>query len=573
MSSPGVGPAILPGPLVLSPKSARSRRRWVVTPEGAPTRHGDIVLPVARSTQTFASLEDVWRVLADSFLARRTSDLQRFRKYVESSRTAKGSSSAGLTLALSRRISRESGPATRAVELGSQLLIEGLAESFHGSRIHIPHVDELDSLSLRLLARAVVLLTDAHRVELVFSSDSDPRAVPVVNDLAESSRVLLLRNVVRYGEFDLSVANPPALRSRRRATADTRMAEAELMAHNYESALLRCSRSIEVGDDAPEALRLSALAAVNLGRLDDSMLLLSQALELSGDVCFRAHLRCLLALVTTKRRHDLAASEDYIDAGLEELAILSGGHEGDVDLERAWLLNARALNTALEYRRSGGVELFRRAHALEVEASRLVATGSSDERSYLRMNVLANTAFLWDMAGRPDVAIRVFEQVFARRVSTDPVAQATLRYRLAVLHFRAKEYARADELLRNAVEGLPSEEWPLVEHVLRARTRITMATAQLNEAETLARQGLELGLRVRARDCVIAHGVQLRSILHSTGRTALAAGIAEMLETEGISPEELVSATGLRPKLPAYIPEIDLEDVPLFDTNSRLAAR
>ena len=569
MSTHSGGPTRSPGPLLLPPSAAAVRRRWLVG-RGPVLDPGAVVLPLAASTDSFVSLHDVWSALVPTFLRDRAVDFQRFGSYVGASREQGSFGSAGPSLALRRRISRESGPATRAVELGARLLLDGVVATYPDRTIVFQGVDEVDSLTLRTLARAAILLTDDHGLSFVFSSAVDPRKIPAIN-LTDLSRATILMNTARYGDFTFESGEVGPLPSRIVEARTLAQAAVDLVAHNYESTLLACDRRLGANGDLAEALRLSALAAVNLGALDDAESLLRRAVESTCDSGTRAHLYCLLALMTTKRRNDLVASEAFIIDGLRELDRRGGG-SSDEAVERAWLLNARALNCALEYRQTSDLSLFRAAHDLEANASRLVAVGSSHERVYLRMNLLANMAFLWESAREPQNAIRVFEQVFEKRVSSDPLAQATLGYRLAVLHTKAGNYERAHHVLADLGDGMPPEEWCTIDHLLRARAHVAIRTHRYNEAERLARRGYGLALDAHSYTAAVAHAQAILQILKVESRTPEIHELVEQVVGLGVTRAALDRPLTLRPKLPAYIPEIDLEDVPSYDTNMRLSA-
>lgn len=510
-----------------------------------------------------------WKVIEPAFFERRRSDFARLNDYIRLSGDTRDSGTAGPSLALRRRISRESGPATRAIELGARLLLDGLAFSHPSRRVVIRDVDRADTLTLRVLARAAVLLTDAHDVSFVWTTTADPNARRG-SSLVETARRVLLHNALKFGAFSLRLNAVGQLSSRAVADRSLTLAAVDLVAHNYESTLLACGQDQLHGVERPESLRLAALAAINLGELDDAEALLRDALVAGIDPVFRAHVYCLLALMTTKRRDDVAASDALITAGFDEL-VTDTASTVDADLERAWLFNARALNSALMYRRTLKTTFLQQAHSLELTAFELVARGGSDERVYLRFNLLANMAFLWERE-RPLKAVQIFQDVFDKRPTHDPVARAILSYRLGVLYARAKCLDEAAAVLASVDLDLPAEEWCSVEYLLRARSRVALELGHTGEAEELATRGYELALESRSSRAASAHGHVLVHVLQLTHRAAAAEAIADQLLSFGLDPFGPVSTAALPPKLPAYIPEIDLEDVPLHDTNSKLAS-
>lgn len=553
-----------PGTLLLPPASGPDRRRWIVDENHTPS--SGFVLGVKPGIATFGSVSDVWSAFTPQFLAKYESDLERLNLYFHRCQSPTGHQGSGPSLALRRRISRESGPATRAIELGAMLLLEGLAMGPF-TTVHVVRADELDGLSLRLVVRAVLRMTDAHEISFVFHSTSDPRVGGESTDLAEFARCSILRNAALAGQFSFDVCTAGPLPPRPPTAVSIEQSAVDLVAHNYEAAFLRTECA--VAGDAVEGARIRALAAVNLGNLAVAESMLESALGSSDEPGTRAHLCCLLALIAAKRRDDRGASDSFIDRGLELLD--SAPSSADKPVERAWLLNARALNKALEYQRTGDDRLFKEAHALETEASRIVSTGSSPERTYLRFNILANLAFLWEGRGDPNSAARVFERRFADLPGVDVVAAATIGYRLAVLYAKAGRLDEAQGILGQLDWQLPPEEWSAIDHLLRVKERVALQTQELDAAQEAAECGVAIGRSARSFDTVRSHAGVLAETLRLSGRPDAVAVLAEEMAELGVDLGGPIPIAALRPKLPAYIPEIDLEDVPMSDTNRRLA--
>lgn len=564
--------------LVLGPRSGRSRRIWKV---GAVPPAGDeksLVLHLPPSTESFHSFIEAFVPLR-GWLPGHRADLGRLDGYLRSSRAGTGEAAQdGPTIALRRRISRESGPSTRAIELGAMLLMTALETVPSLTTVHVADVDLADGLSLRVLARAAILMSADSDVGFVWYSRSHPMAA--ATGRAETARANVLQRAAELARFRLELGDVrvvPSARADRGGPWSLGRAATDLVAHNYEATLLGCEH-LEAGDPdtAARALRLRALAQINLGELDEARSALDEASARTADRCFRAHLACLLALLAAKRNNDIAASDRHLEAAMRLLDGVAPGARGDPSVERAWLLNGLALNRALEYRAGGSSDrsLLDRAAKLEKDAFQLVAKGNDPERVYLRYNLLANTAFLAEMVNEPEKAITIFTEVFRRR-SEDPGALATLAYRIGVLHAKAGRLAEAVDCLAS-VPDLPPEEWASREHLLRARGFVALAMNDPRRAESCYRLGLDLTLKARAAAGALAHGRGLIVSLRRQGWVAAAEEIRELLHSEGLatdpSPGWSDQLGELRPKLPAYIPEIDMEDVPLRDTNSRLAS-
>ena len=576
--------ALPPGSnLLLPPVSPAAARRWVLSTTEATqlVTPGTITIILPASQRGFGSIAPILDLVADD--PGSSSDFTRLLGHLDQVATAAHSATAdGPTLALRRRVSRESGPATRVFELGARLVIDALQQRGSKTRVDIHGVDEADSLTLRLLARAAVLLPSDSEACFVWHGTSDPTAVPLAEasnaDLARSAIVASIANSAVF-----TIERPLGWRAESPGAAGEGpgtigAAEAELVAHNYDGALTIAAQLISANIEPARAHRVNALALVNLGDPDGAAQALVRALAADPRHGQGPHVHCLLALIAAKRSQDVAASDRHIQDGLDLLQELATDGVGDPALERAWLLNASALNRAYEFR-GGDPAAWNRALELEQEAFALVREGTSDERAYLRFNLLANIAFLFQMRGDRTTALRVFEGVFSSKTSGDPVADVFLRYRIGVLQLEAGDLAAAERSLC-AIDPnmLPIEEWAAVEHLFRARGVLAAQRGDHRVAAEAFSRGLVTATEARARRAAIFH---LRGLLvaHEAAGNIDAAFDAERQlaslvsadHPEGVPQEWHTELPRLSPKLPAYLPEVDLEELPIRDTNSLLA--
>ncbi|MDA0167659.1 hypothetical protein OJ998_01055 [Solirubrobacter taibaiensis] len=487
-----------------------------------------------------------------------------------------------VTFAVMRRVSRESFYTARVIDLSARTINSILARQPY-ARVHVEHADRLDRPSIKALARAMLLLDPEQRFAWIWHFGSDPLSASAApGDLYAASRIALLKqllgilspSLVREG-VGSPVRGPDA-----HDVAGLDDMASELVMQNYDRCFLigdallhSCDRSM-----ASEILRLTGLAAINVGRAEDALDALDAA-EHGAATGRRAHLAYLQGLIESKRRYDLAASTAQYQRGLD---LLASAHDSDADmaLEHGWLLNGLALNEAILWRRAGGSkEHHGTAFALEREAFELVRDGDSAARIYLRFNLLANSALLMEMAGEYDVAIDIFHKTFDfdvdRSASSRRRWESTMGYRIGVLQYQAGRYDEAYRMLHHAAEqDDATESWPVQERIVRALAIVAMARGSTAEAEMLFRGGLEGCRKARAADGACEHARGLVSALVAAERFDVAQDVvSELREEEGIDLAEPLEQIRPKPpsgKLPAYFPEIDLEGVPAIDLNRYL---
>ena len=596
--------------LHLRPRSHDAQRLWqlggaVPVAGGA---DGEIcvleVLPDCH--ENFASLKAILRQLVPLARPEHGADLARLNTYLREASPDFGDGAAdthgrfladAVTLAIMRRISRESMYTARVIETGARVLNAILSTSVGCPRVCVPFADRLDRPTLKVLARAMLLLDKRERFCWLWHLSSDPT---VSTDAARpdpfvSARTDLLRKLIgvlspvvsRHGD----VAGLQRPRTGRTTRSDMDVASA-LVVQNYDACflwaddLLRDSDEVEAG----EGLRLRALAAVNIGALDDALGDLAQAETSTNLPGRRAHLCYLQGLIDAKRHYSLSRSAAHYERGLSYLAAADGhaGGREDLALERGWLLNGLALNEAILLRKEPGTAAHSsRAVALEREAFGLVADGEGPTRAYLRFNLLANLSLLMEMQGSYDAAIEIYTRTFDFSQSESPEIQRRSRrglgYRAGVLHYRAGRLSEAHRLLQDAAEQEAGmDNWATQERILRALGSVALARGDADEAADVFTTGLASCRAARSAEGTHEHGRGLYSALCLAGKPREAAAHADALATEeGVNVANVDaregSSPGVRavlrppsPKLPAYIPEIDLEGIPAIDINRYL---
>ncbi len=470
--------------------------------------------------------------------------------------------SSGVAFAVLRRISRESVYTARVIDSAARVLLDVVHE-LEVQLVRVLGVTQIDRPSLKVLVR-VALVADSSACQLwEWQFDSDPYEED--GSLRSRSRSELLGAV---GE----VLQMPRERSWRRAHPSNsnqlpplrptvQGLASDLVLQNYD----RIFRAFERGEagrfSAFDRARLIALSALNVGDVHfaDQMLEESESmLDVATEV---AHLAYLRGLIAAKRRYDLQLSDRHHQRGLK---VVAGSSAMGTSLEKAWLYNGLALNAALRWRQSGTGREFDSAYELLMksfsEASKLDCAAST----YLRFNLVANTAFLLEMSGRYRDAAFAFEQAF----SMDHLGQdlsAPLSYRIGVLWMRANNYPVARRFLTDALEGC-AEDWALCEVVLRALAELSKMSGDVGKAASYSERGGRLCLDARARRGAMHHVSTLYGLLGLAAPTR--ALLAKLLQG-GVAKRELMAFAPRRvpSKLPAYVPEVDLENLPAIDLN------
>ena len=575
----------------LAPLTRSEQRVWEVGGLRPKTRPRELRLASRPGDyRSFASLEAILTQLSRLTSAKHAPALKRLWQYIRESSPSEPEGYGRLlgdavAYAVLRRISRESVYTAQLIDHGARTLNQILGD-LAVERVVVPEADRLDRPTLKLLARGVLLAPPSCPFAWVWNLGSVPRHAPG-ESLQKQSRARLFQQLS-------AMLNPLIVPGTERPTPSPAPMtagndpayelSAALVLQNYDACFAWGEKLIadgEGGDDpaAVEVLRLMALAAVNLGATDIALELLSRA-ELGCEERPRlAHLAYLKGLISAKRSYDLDNSDGHYRRGLAFLEDRAADDDDDLRLERAWLFNGLALNRAIEWRReSGCTATYEEAFRLVKSAFDLVRESRSRAAGYLRFNLVANLAFLLEMNGRYDLAIEALARAFDFGPGSPtelPSGHTALSYRLGVLCHRLGDRDRALAHLREAeaVDG-SAENWPTRERILRAIGAVCLATGTPEEAEAAYREGLLLSRENRSADGTAEHGSGLVAALVRQGHTTEVEETIEALGEEAISigPPEQIEPRQPNPKLPAYFPEVDLEEVPEVDLNRYLAA-
>jgi hypothetical protein len=246
----------------------------------------------------------------------------------------------------------------------------------------------------------------------------------------------------------------------------------------------------------------------------------------------------------------------------------------DTSLERAWLLNSAALNEAVGFRRMKSNECVARAMSYLKQAFSLAKPLRSPSANYLRFNLAANTVFLLEMVGQPHRALEALEGSFSQTIlpdGEDGRGTEAFLYRRGVLLAKTGDTSSALSILESLIPRYETKNaWFLSEQVCRALTALAAQSGDLERASAYASQGFEICSRERSKRGQEVHYKNLMAIYDRQG------SFVDQLFFESkyphfadvdISSWVIPKAT---PKLPAYIPEVDLEEIPKIDLNNYL---
>ena len=449
---------------------------------------------------------------------------------------------------LRRRLNREPGSAVAAVELGAEILTETLSRTDRRA-VSLVDVDRTDSLTIRLLARAAVRAGFRDRVRYDWIAAVPSADITEIHSSADL-RLSLLARIARAGIFQFQdpVFASPLEPEFQTVEFDESLALRELVAHNYDHAFARAQQ----GAGGPKSSRIAALALIAGGDFVGAARLMHDALANEHSRLVRAHILCLLGLLESKRFDRLEAADALFQSGLYELSQAPLSDAANV--ERGWLLNGRALIRALRFRSTRSEIEIVSAYQLCRDALALVGSATDKESSYLRYNLLANTALLHEMRGDFGRALTTMRSTVGvpGLVSKDARALAIYEYRIGLLDLRAG--ARTWTPGAFDPRSLPIEDWPVADYLLR----LTGAWHLQNEDNEAASRAFTAGIQLAER-------------------TRSAAAMSFHLEALALSSESAIQAEevarligSLPAKLPTNSTEVDFDFEPTHRVGERL---
>lgn len=535
----------------------------------------DIIFsPVGNPASPYKVVSDLvrWLQAGDVGSSRLDGLLERLRSAarIEASDYASGnvvSSDAGVAFAVLRRISRESAYlAAASLALVRECAGVMRARYSRTGRVIFKNAEDFDRPSLKFLCLLLLNLGNDVKWLIHIGSAGTPTENASLFSEARADILSKLVTVLRPGKVHVEPHQKSVILQE---LVDPIALASNIVLQNYDICLFQQDQT-DLSCLQADSLRLKALAAVNIGNYAAALNYLDVAV--CGDSTPVQRAACLYAkgLVLQKRLSDGDAA---VKAFLRGLDALQGLDDEAARLERAWLFNGLALNDAIKSRsdKQNASRHIAAAFSKLLVAQDLVAKGKAPADVYLRHNLLANTVLLAEMAGHYGQARRLFEKNFIKpeNLEAQDSRAVTFGYRLGLLYLREGNIQQADILLDKAAKSAEviGCDYSL-ERILRARGFLKDEQGSRAAAWDIHLQGLVLSGQIFS-----AEGWRLH--LSALARIAEAGDISQKRVVQRERERFGISSFSPRikpsPKLPAYFPEFDLEDVPSTDINRRLA--
>lgn len=519
-------------------------------------------------------------------------------------------------LAITRRISRESHHSALLIDALARfiLMAQRTCLSLQPALTFVLLGFECwDRPSIRVLCRLSQLSLSTDNVGWIallnqkFQKEPDSQAN--LFDRLERSRANFLATVEESIEIQHDYCGestlfslPPFLSEQERPISHDIVAEA-LSEQNYERVYFLCLLALKretVKEEISRIWHFVALADANVKFYRESMQALDQALDFTSAPVSRARLRYLQGLLSTKRFYDLRIARDYYQQCEDELAF-ADMQDPAVRLEKAWLQNGRALMYTLEAKQAVSEQreaLLQKSFQLEIQAYTLVGKERGIVFAYLRYNLLANITFLLEISQRFEMAVSFWKRAFESNLAVgNPGFELAFQARLGLLMSKAGHYEDAEDILKQAF----SKAIQLTDLYYQERIGYSLAYLYLQSGDTvqaaaLFMEGFRLSTDMRLWENCLE---QLTGALHCAAQCCnltLFSELTTYFAELPVDPRHEISAklqafilsqkcpsrTDLEkggislkppsPKLPSYIPEIDLEGKPERDLNRLLVS-
>lgn len=520
-----------------------------------------------------------------------------------------------IVFAITRRISRESHHSAARIDGIARSLLATARSCFrHPLAVIVEDVDRWDRPSLRCLSRAVQLSApDDQLVLITLGTLPAAGGTELAPDAGLKARAAWARQRFFASLRDSGSCEMDQLATSSSALPDWRLPEAPasdidllvevglaLSYQNYERVYLLCEAFLGRSQDREGTAQAHRLTGVAHAQLQDFRAAAEEfvlARDLSARPEFQAHLEYLLGLLATKRQYDLARARDHYDRGLAILDAHPGGSDEE-KVERAWLWNGQALVLTLQAKASSPEDAGRlnsQSLALELKAFQQVRDVKGLAASYLRHNLLANITFLLEIRKEYEEAVTFWRRAFERYLAADhPGFLVAFDARLGLLLSKAGKPADARAALERARACCRELDDPFYEERIRLAQGFVLFTAgRLEEALASFTEGARLAAELRQPTW---YGEQVAGLLHCLARLddrdsfrtvveslrqspsdAPWAPLLRAVSESAADPAASLAAAGIRlpipsPKMPAYIPNVDLEGTPARDLNRYLVS-
>ena len=346
-----------------------------------------------------------------------------------------------------------------------------------------------------------------------------------------------------------------------------------------------------------QVYRLVALTDASRGDYAQAYRLLSIAYGMTKLATYKAHIKYLQGLIQTKRYYDLKAAEKDYETGLRCLGKKSNRDRQSL-LENAWLLNGQALVRSLRAKnlsKKDASKELEKALTLEIQAFNIAKGKVGADFAYLRYNLLANITFLLEITKQYNNAIKFWTKSFEQYlISKDSSFEIAYYTRLGLLKFKEGLVKSSIEELNKALKSSVSiHDSFYQERVLYSIAFIELNEKKFNESLSHFKKGLEITRDLQEMSSFYMHlcgalwnaaylndnrlfwdtvslGLKLvvnehhKTLLNSLKKSAKDKNLINLLKNNDM---EIPLPS---PKLPSYIPSIDLEGTPSQDINRYL---
>lgn len=509
-----------------------------------------------------------------------------------------------VTFAIIRRISRES------LHIASH--IDGTARFILRARRQCPSLsadlwcllvhrfDLWDRPSLRILYRLHLLSTPQDALRLIGLCRGNPVAEVRVSAeeeirvrLALARRRLFGRLQMDLNPFIVAIGQcqeqqlPMPLSSMGKDEDYVLRVGENLVEQNYDQAYLLAEGGLHFKEDREihaDLHRLIGLVDANVGEHVAARQSIQKAITLAPSAELRAHLHYLIGLLYVKRDYDFDLADQHFQEGLKILDT-SAEKGSSSDFERAWLINGRALVHSLRAKSLPQEEQKPVLEAIireEMSAFRLAGKGKEPHLVYLRYNLLANIAFLLEIVRDYSEAIRFWERAFGLYLGkgTGHRFEPVYLYRIGILLWKSGNAAESIPRLQRARESARTlDDRFLEERILYGLSYILLQEGRWKEALEHFRSGLQLAWDLRELGACASHSsglYQAAKKLKDETSAEEAYRITQSLNESSPASDMLDVDQPLpppSPKLPAYLPSIDLEPSPDIDLNRYLVSQ
>lgn len=505
-----------------------------------------------------------------------------------------------VTYAIMRRISRESVFTSEIIDAGAKLLNKVFQENKNIKQVIVNKAETIDRLSLKILCRSILLLPSESSFTWHWYFTNNPLDNNNENttDIFIYSRYLFFKKLLLICAPEI-VKNDTLTKHIEKSINEENKTLIDishaLVLQNYDASILWSQSLInnENHEIKAETYRLLGITTINIGLIDLSLKFLNKAESITNDQCQKAHISYLQGLVIAKRKYDLFQSDLHYMRGVQYLVNSKDSDIERTNLEKAWLNNGLAMNETLRAKNEASETekqlKFEKAFFLVHDAFKLIESSTSSASIYLRFNLIANSAFLMEIQREYALAISTFTRTFKISESQDTWHgrswKSTLGYRLASLYLKSGQNEKALDILMDIEkETAVRKNTAIYERILRCLSYTLLKMNRHSEAQRFYNIGLNICLQDRSAIGAIEHFKGLCITYYNLNDYQNITSLIKALEkedfinsivdTESNNYDWLAQLSVSIPssKLPAYIPEIDLEDTPEIDLNKYLSS-